>query len=123
MKRSLIFAAAVAALSLSTLSAQTFEAVRVHFDQQVQVAGNTLPAGDYSITMIKSNADVPLLRFSSAAGANAVVFASRAEHQAHEVANHTEVILEKSGSGERVTCIEIEGSSSDLIVPSGHQGN
>lgn len=116
MKRVLILTAAVAALSLSTLSAQTFDAVRVHFDQPVQVAGNALPAGNYSITVIKSSGDVPMLRFSSEHGASVVVFASRAQHLAGQSADRTEVVLDNSGPVERVARIQVEGSSTDLVL-------
>ena len=117
MKRFLILAAAVAAVSLSTLSARTFEAVRVHLDQPVQVAGNALPAGDYLITIVKSNSDVPMLKFSSDRGANVIVFASREQHLTGELANRTEVVLEKTGAVERVARIEVEGSSIDYVLP------
>ena len=117
MKRVLILAASVAALSLSTLSAQTFDGVRVHFDQPVQVAGNALPAGNYSITIIKSSGEVPMLRFSSDHGANVVVFAARAQHLAGGSANRTEVVLDNSGPVERVTRIQVEGSSVDFVLP------
>ena len=116
MKQFLILAAAVTAVSLSTLSAQTFEGVRVHFDQTVHVAGSALPAGDYSITMIKSNGDVPMLRFSSDR-ANVLVFASREQHLAGGSADRTEVLLDKKGSVERITRIEVEGSPIDYVLP------
>ena len=120
MKRILILAAATAALSLSTLSAQSFEGVRVHFDQNVEVAGNTLPAGDYSITMIKSNGDVPLMRFTSDAGFNAVVFASRQQRPVGESAAHTDVILDKSGPVERIARVEVAGSEFYYALPLHH---
>ena len=119
MKRSLIFAAALAALS--TLSAQSFVAVRVHFDQPVQAIGTALPAGNYSITMIKSNGDVPLLRFSSDSGVNAVVFASRVQHADGEAASRTDVVLDRSGAVERVLRIEVEGSDTDFVIAPGNR--
>ena len=121
MKRSLIFAAALAALSLSTLSAQSFVSVRVHFDQPVQAAGTALPAGNYSITMIKSNGDAPLLRFSSDSGVNAVVFASRVQHADGEAASRTDVVLDRSGAVERVSRIEVEGSDTDFVLALGNR--
>ena len=120
MKQFLILAAAVTAVSLSTLSAQTFDGVRVHFDQPVQLAGNALPAGVYSITMINSNVNVPMLRFSSDAGVNVVAFASRAQHGAGETASHTDVVLDNSGPVERVARIEVAGSATDYVLPLVH---
>ena len=106
---------AFAAFSLTTLSAQTFDSVRVHFDQTVQVAGNALPAGNYVITMIRSNGDVPLVRFTSDHAVSVVAFASRVERFGGDTAPRTDVVLDKTSGVERVAKLEIEGSNADFI--------
>ena len=117
--RILTLAAIAATLSLATLSAQTFEGLRVHFDQAVKLENTLLPAGDYTITMARSNGDIPLLRFSSNHGVNVIVLATR-EDRPSGGAERSEVLLDKSGSVERVTRIEVEGSASDFVIPAHH---
>jgi hypothetical protein len=120
MKRFLISAAAVVALSISTLCAQSFEAVRVTFDKTVEVAGTSVPAGDYTITMIKSNGDIPLLRFQGDHGVNVVAFASRVYRPGSEAAPRTAVVLDTAGPVEQVTRLSIEGSAADYVFPPFH---
>ena len=120
MKHFLISAAAVAALSISTLCAQSFEAVRVTFERPVEVAGTTVPAGDYTITMIRSNGEVPLLRFEGAHGVNVVAFASRDYRPGSAEASRTEVVLDSSGPVEQVSRIEIGGSATQYVLPAAH---
>src|SRR5437763_1691864 len=105
MARFLFSAVALAALSLSTLCAQTFETVRVTFDQPVEVAGTSVPAGDYTISMVKSNGEVPLLRFQNDHGNAVLVFATRESRPATQTASKTDVVLEKSGLVEQVARI------------------
>jgi len=123
MIRFLFSAVAFAALSLSTLCAQTFESVRVRFDHPVEIAGTSVPAGDYTISMIKSNGDVPLLRFQKDHGNAIVVLATRDFRSQTEIAAKTNVVLETSGSVEQVIRIQIEGSPSDYVLPVTHHTN
>jgi len=123
MTRFLFSAAAVAALSLSTLSAQSFETVRVTFDQSVEVAGNVVPAGNYTITEIKLNGEGPLLRFQSDHGVNVVVIASREDRAIDHVAPRTDVVLDTTGPVEQVARIQIAGSLTDYIIPLTHHAN
>ena len=118
--KTILSLAAFAAFSLTAVNAQTFDSVKVHFDQAVQVASNQLPAGDYTITMLKSNGEVPLLRFASDHGANVLAFATRTERPSGSLASRTEVLLDKTGEVEQVTRIEIEGTAYDYILPVTH---
>lgn len=119
MKRLLTLAAAVAAFTVATVNAQSFEAIKVHFGQTVQVGGNNLPAGDYTVTMVRSNGDIPLLKFAADQGGSVMVFATRSDRA--EPASRTEVQLDKNGDKEHVSRIEIEGSMMDLVFAVAHR--
>jgi hypothetical protein len=123
MKNFLMTAAAVAALSISTLCAQSFDSVRVTFDKAVEVAGTSVPAGQYTISVMKSNGDVPLLRFQGEHGVNVVAFASREYRTGNEMAPRTNVVLDTEGATEQVSRIEIEGSTTDYVLPLAHHTN
>jgi hypothetical protein len=117
MKRFLMSLAAIIAACFTTLLAQSFETVRVHFDQTVDVVNNSLPAGDYTISLISITSEEPLVRFRSDTGQSIIVLASRDNRAAGDEAAKTDVILDKTGSVPQVTRIQIEGSSVDLVLP------
>ena len=117
MKRFLMSLAAIIAACFTTLLAQSFETVRVHFDQTVDVVNNSLPAGDYTISLISITSEEPLVRFRSDTGQSIIVLASRDNRAAGDEAPKTDVILDKTGSVPQVTRIQIEGSSVDLVLP------
>ena len=123
MTRFLLSAAAIAAVSLPTLCAQSFETVRVTFDQSVEVSGNVVPAGNYTITEIKSNGEGPLLRFQSDHGVNVVVIASREDRALDNPARRTDLVLDTSGPVEQVARIQIAGSVTDYLIPLNHHAN
>jgi hypothetical protein len=116
MKRFLMSAAAVMAACCTSLLAQTFESVRVHFDQPVEVVNHSLPAGDYTISLIRVNAEEPIVRFQSDT-VNVIVLASRDNRAIGQEAPRTDVILDRTGAVPQVTRIQIEGSATDLVLP------
>jgi hypothetical protein len=117
MKRFLMSAAALVAACCTSLLAQTFESVRVHFDHPVEVVNHSLPAGDYTISLIRVNAEEPIVRFQSDAGVHIIVLASRDNRAVGEEAPKTDVILDRTGAVPQVTRIQIEGSATDLVLP------
>jgi hypothetical protein len=117
MKRFLMSLTTIIAACFTTLLAQSFETVRVHFDQTVDVVNNSLPAGDYTISLISFTSEEPLVRFRSDSGQSIIVLASRDNRATGDEATKTDVILDNTGSVPQVTRIQIEGSSVDLVLP------
>jgi hypothetical protein len=122
MKRLMISAIAFAALANTPLEARplaplTYNFVRVHFDLAVKVANQNLPAGDYTITVLRAIGDERVLRFQSDTGTSGVAVAFRDLRPSDQQALKTDVVLRREGSVARVNRIEIEGSASDLVFP------
>jgi hypothetical protein len=124
MKRLMIFVVSAMALSLTSLHAQNFFSLQVHFDHPVEVVGNELPAGDYRVKMIQSNGAEPLVLFQSADGRDDVIaLATRDLRGGADRAQETEVILDRQGSLEHVARIQIAGSLTDLVLTVPSAGN
>ena len=102
--------AAVAALSIATLSAQNPE-VRVHLPRAVAAGDNWLAAGDYTIIPMSTSG---VLRFQSENGHSVMV---RAEKEFQSNVDRTEVIIDKSGAAPHITKIEVEGSGVEYVLP------
>jgi hypothetical protein len=117
MTRLMISLAAAAALSLTTLHAQDFFSLQVHFDHPVEVVNTELPAGDYRIKMIQSNGTEPLVLFQSVDGRDDVIaIATRDLRGGAQRAPDTDVILDRQGPIEHVARIQIAGSLTDLVL-------
>lgn len=113
MKKIVLGLAALATLSLS-LSAQSFTALKVHFNQAVAVGANTLPAGDYTVTEV-GHAGSPMLHFHAEHGANVVVFAEL--ETTNQTATRTDVVLSRDTNNvERVSRIDVEGTNLAYVL-------
>jgi|SRR5580698_2432428 hypothetical protein len=116
MNRLLISLAAVGALSLTTLHAQDFFSLQVHFDHPVEVINTELPAGDYRIKMIQSNGTEPLVLFQSLDGRDDVIAIATRDLRGGQRAPDTDIVLDRQGAIEHVARIQIAGSLTDLVL-------
>lgn len=110
MRPTLYGAAAAAAFTLTTLPAQSVDAIAVHFPRPVMAGGRTLPAGNYIVSTLKGVGEVPILRFQSEAGESIAVMVTREYLPIDEVSPHSEVTLTAEGDNSlRVVKIAMEG--------------
>jgi|SRR5882724_10210995 len=109
--------AAAAALSLTTLAAQSIDAIAVHFPQPLMAGGMVLPAGNYTISTLKGLGEVPILRFQNESGESIAVMVTREYLPIDEVSPRSEVIVMADGANAlRVVKIAMEGSPYLFVV-------
>ena len=119
MRPNLFHFAAAAALSVTSLAAQSVDAVAVYFPQPVNAGGRMLPPGNYTISTLKGVGEIPMLRFQSESGGETLaVMVTREYLPADEAAQRSEVILSPTGGSElRIDRIVMEGSHFQFVVP------
>jgi len=110
--------AAAAAITFTTLPAQSIDAIAVHFPQPVMAGGRRLPAGNYTVSTLKGVGEVPVLRFQSEAGESMAVMVTREYLASDQVAQRSEVLVVPDGAhGLRIDRIVMEGSSYQFLLP------
>ena len=118
MRPNLYGMAAAAAITFTTLPAQSIDAIAVHFPQPVMAGGRRLPAGNYTVSTLKGVGEVPVLRFQSEAGESMAVMVTREYLASDQVAQRSEVLVVPDGAhGLRIDRIVMEGSSYQFLLP------
>jgi len=117
-------AAAAPALSITTLPAQSVDAIAVHFPYPLMAGGRVLPAGNYTISALKGGGETPILRFQSEGGEAISVMVTREELSFAQVALSSEVTLVPGSANiPRVQRVLIEGNSFQFLLPVSHFSN
>jgi len=94
-----------AAMVMSTASAQIIEIVKFTVGSDVTIAGNTLPAGTYSVQQASGMTPSPVLRFRSESGKSIEVLANVIPTSGNAASPKTEVVL----NGHALVKLWIEG--------------
>jgi hypothetical protein len=117
--------AAASAISMTTIPAQSIDAIAVHFARPVMVEGHVLQAGNYTISALKGGKDNPVLRFQSEAGEATSVMATREELTFDHALRASEVTLAHNGSNEvlRVERVAMEGNTFQFLLPISRYSN
>lgn len=90
---------ALVALFALTVPAQAAgESVKVNLDQPFKVGATTLPAGEYSIRLLDTNSDTPILVFESSPASRIFVPAMRVGND-FDRADHTTELVFQSAEG------------------------
>lgn len=105
--------AAVFSLGTGPLSAQALDGIRVKFAAPVVAASTTLPAGSYTIRVLPSQSESPVLAIEPENGGGVVVLAERSERPSSE---STSVTLERHNGVLAITTVHMPDADYRLIA-------
>ena len=119
MKNTRVSTAALAsALLLSALAmgarqvkAQIVDIVKVNLPFNATIAGNPLPAGEYTIQSANEMNGSPILMFRSDKGKTVEVLARLISRPDNSAAHRTEIVLEERGNERNLVKLWIEGEA------------
>ena len=111
-------AAAAAASTFTTIPAQSLDAIAVHLPEGALAGGELLPAGNYTVSTLKGQGEVPVLRFQSESGESIAVIVTRENLPSERVAQQSEVWVTPDGwHGLRIDRIVMEGCAYQFLLP------
>ena len=117
MKNTRVSTAALAsALLLSAmagrqLTAQIVDVIKVNLPFNATIAGNPLPAGEYTIQSTNETHGSPILMFRSDKGKTIEVLATLISRPYNSASHRTEIVLEERGNERNLVKLWIEGEA------------
>jgi hypothetical protein len=120
-----VAAAPAPSSSVTSVPAQSIDAIAVHLSRPVMVEGHVLPAGNYTISALKGGGDSPVLRFQNEAGEATSVMATREDLAFDQALLASEVTLAAGGGNDflRVERVAMEGNTFQYLVPASNYSN
>jgi hypothetical protein len=118
MKKIAMLICAAALMVCGTLNAQVpVDTVNVHFANPVIVGGKTLPAGDCTIHIARSNNSV-VLSMRAVSGENTSILVNRLYDDAPETGDNADIVLERRADGLHFERIFLPDHTGFAVLPS-----
>ena len=101
----------LSALVASPATAQIVNVIKMNLPFDATIAGNALPAGEYTIQAVNGNNGSPILAFRSDKGKTVEVLALMISTPDNSTSPHTEIVLEERGNDKDIVKLWMQGQA------------